>query len=179
MKRLLFALLTLALLLAIIAFGIIRYIKPTETLDLQYKELSIGAKVTEMIVKRQFAVELTEADVENIVKKQLAEQPQLSPDIRLTGARVELAGNRLNIAANVRYKNKIPAQVSAVYDLQWQEPNLHIVFRDGRIKSISLPRSQFDPQPIDVNLNELLPKAVAVKDVKFTGEGVHVELKLR
>lgn len=179
MKRLLFALLTLALLLAIIAFGIIRYVKPTESLDLQYKELSIGAKVTDMIVKRQFAVDLTEDDIANIVKKQLAQQPQLSPDIVLTGARIELAGNRVNLVANVRYKGRIPAEVNAVYDLQWQDPNLRIVFRDARIKSISLPQSQFDPAPIDIGLNDLLPKAVAVKDVKFSGESVRIELKLR
>lgn len=179
LKRLLLALLTLVLLLAAIAAGVIVYIKPAEALDLNYKEISIRDKVAQMITKRQFAVELSEDDVANIVKKQLSQRPQFAPDILLTGARVDLAGSRATVVANVRYKQRIPAEIRLAYELEWHAPNLRISLQDAAIKQMTLPRARFNPEPIDINLNELLPDLVAVKDVQFAADSVRIDLKLR
>ena len=50
LKKIAFTILTLAVIVAVMLVIVIQYVKPTESLDLQYKEISISSKIAEMIL---------------------------------------------------------------------------------------------------------------------------------
>ena len=87
----------------------VRHVKPTETLNLDYKEITVSSKIADIVKNRKLEVQLTEQELNDVVKKQLAAHQVLPNDLRIEGAKLTLQGSNLVADVNVRWREKIPS----------------------------------------------------------------------
>ena len=136
----LLTIMALTFIVAVLVVIVIQYVKPTESLDLNYREISISSKITEMILFRKLDVRLSEDDVNQLLKKQLASRSTLPHDFRLEGAKLNLEGSFVNADVNVRWHERIPIGAHAMFSLAWEPPNLVIQHMNTQIKNWQLPK---------------------------------------
>ncbi|MDR6554884.1 hypothetical protein [Paenibacillus qinlingensis] len=177
LKKLMFAILTLAVIAAVMLVIVIQYVKPTESLDLQYKEISISNKIAEMILSRKLEVRLSEEDVNQLLKKQLASHTQLPHDFRMEGATLNLQGSMVEADVNVRWHERIPIGALALFTLSWEPPNLVIQHVNTQIKNWQLPSSWLQLAPVEIPLQSHLPKLIGIKNVVFEDKSILIQLK--
>ncbi|WNQ12767.1 hypothetical protein MJA45_06965 [Paenibacillus aurantius] len=179
MKRLLLVLLVLVLAAAGLAAAAVWYVRPAESLDLAYREVDFNSKFKDLIRNRQFAVEITDSELENLLKKRLSENPNLAPGVTVTGARLERDKDIVNIHVNLLYRGKVRAGLVLRYDLSWQSPNLTAVFRGASVRGFTIPEGWLNPGDFKIGVNEQLPSALGVREIVFGDRAVTVWLKLR
>ncbi|MDG0809760.1 hypothetical protein [Cohnella rhizosphaerae] len=125
MKKLLFALIALVVLIAVGSVILYQLIKPAERLDLSYEKVDLEKKAVEMLKRVSTQLALSEADVNNLAKESIAQNPMYTPDARITGARFRLLdGDRLAADVNLKIRERIPVGLTIVYRLKWASPNL-------------------------------------------------------
>jgi hypothetical protein len=178
-KRLLLFIFCLLIVIGGVVAWAVWYVRPAQPLDLAYRDVSLAAKFNEMVRNRQPAFELTEADINNLLKKQVGENPVLTADLRITGANFNVDKDLLTADVNLLYKDKFPAGVRLHYYLDWKEPDLKITYKDAAVKGFTLPASWFRPKDYNININGQLPGPVGVKEVVFGDKSVKVWLKLQ
>ncbi|MBD0383384.1 hypothetical protein [Paenibacillus sedimenti] len=176
-KFIVFVVVTIVILAAVIA-GIISYVKPAEALDLEYSEVPIGSKIVDIIKNRKLKVELTEQDVNDIVKKQLAARKTLPNDVRIEGAKLTLQGTALAADVNIRWHDKVPVGAKLNFVLAWNNPKIEIQHISTQIKGVNIPGKWLQLAPIEIPLEQHLPKLVGVKDVIFEEDAIQIDLKL-
>lgn len=178
MKKLLIFVCTVLVIFAALAGAAIWYVKPTEALDLNYREVPIGGKIVDMIKNRKFEVLITEAEINDLVKKQLAAHRELPHDIRIEGAALQLRGNELQADVNLLWREQIPVGAKLFFNVEWNSPNIEIVHTSTQIKEASLPSSLLQLPPLRISLEEHLPKLVGVRNVSFEENGIRIGFKL-
>ncbi|MCR2804224.1 hypothetical protein [Paenibacillus soyae] len=173
-KRLFLTLVVLAVLLAGAAWGLMSYIAPEETLDLNYEPIDLKQKALDMATSLKPELILTEQDINDLIKKHL--ERDIAENVRLDGARFSLQGNRLIADLNVTYMERIPAQVKAEYRMEWQDPNLTLHPRGLFVKGLELPFSSLETiiVPLDLPTGDM----ISVKEVRFEGDQVRVLFKI-
>lgn len=186
-RRLLTALVLIILLLAGAAWWLLSYIAPDEPLDMAYESIDVKEKALDMIKRLKPELVLTEADINNMIKMHLesklasreagASSMELVNGIRLDGAAFELEEGKLAARMNVTYRDRIPAELDAVYSLEWQPPNIALRPKSISVKEIGLPVSLLEPIiiPLDLPAEDV----VTVRDVQFLKDQVKVLFKLR
>ncbi|MDD9271388.1 hypothetical protein ACFPES_30565 [Paenibacillus sp. GCM10023248] len=156
---------------------IIRHIKPAEDLDLNYQNISIGSKVADIVKNRKLEVQVTEEDLNNLVKQQLAAHSELPNGIRVEGAKVTLQGANLVADLNVNWQDKVPVGAQLLFTLAWNPPNLIIEHQSTQVKGVRIPREWVQLAPIEIPIEEHLPLLIGVKDVQFQEKSIVVQLK--
>ncbi|GIP41245.1 hypothetical protein J31TS4_45250 [Paenibacillus sp. J31TS4] len=174
MKRIFGILFVLLLLLAALAYGLVRFVSPERELDLSYPRISIPDKAAQLLLDRKPELVLTEQDINTLAKSELSRRPQVRPDVRVTGADFRLDGSLLLADVNLLYKDQLPVGVTAVYRLAWEAPELVASFDHAEIKGRRLPGGWLDPGELRVNLEEQLPGYVGIAGVEFPGDQVRV-----
>jgi hypothetical protein len=177
-RKALYVLVVLLLLLGAAGYAAIRYAKPTETLNLDYGQVSVMQKVLEMVKVRKPDVHISERELNDILKMQLADRAQLTPDVVIEGARFEQHADRLT--AHVNLKTSVGVRVGATLDfaLSWDAPELVVRHTGTRIRSWNVPASWLQLDPMVVKIDDGLPPLVAVRDIRFEEDGITVSLKL-
>lgn len=155
------------------------YAQPDRMLDLNYSELSIRDKLAAMLANRRLEVVLTESEVNELLKKILADRAQLREDWTLTGAQFTLNGTQWTADINLMYKEKWPIGAKLFFTVNWQDPYLTAVHTETQIKQISVPMDWFQLQPLKIPLNDYLPKPAGVRNVTFEGNVVRLALRRR
>lgn len=178
LRKLLAVVLVLVLALFLGRAWVIHYIAPREPLDLAYSDLSVAGKILDMVKQRKFEAELTQEDVNNIVKKALARHPDISPDVTVTGARFSLHGNRLTADMNLKYKGKLDVGATLFFVLDADGAVLTVTYAGAKLRSIDISPKWYSIPPIRVNLDEALPPPVAIQQVEFRENSVNIRLKL-
>lgn len=173
--RLLMLIFVLIVLAGLGVWGALRYASPQEELDLAAEPIRLDSKVQDLVTSGELVLELTEADVESLIKSELQEDPQLGPDVLLTGARVELSTDRLTVHANLKYREQIPVGAVATYRLAWEHPNLLAIPEGLHIRSIRLPYSGLDT--IMVPVAGQLPDFLEIGEVTFDTDTIRIELE--
>ncbi|NEW08556.1 hypothetical protein GK047_21385 [Paenibacillus sp. SYP-B3998] len=168
---------TIVLLIVVLAGGL-WYIKPTEVLDLNYKELEITNKILDIIKNRKLEVVLTEQDVNNMVKKQLAARQTLPNDVRIEGAKISVHGTMLEADVNIRWHDQVPVGAKMWFNLTWNNPNLQIEHVATQIKGFKLPNAWLQLAPFQIPIEQHLPKLIGVKTVVFEDRAIQIDLKL-
>lgn len=179
MKKLLWLLLALLAAAAVAAAGILSYIRPEQQLDLTYKKINLESKFVSMVKNRQFSLEISDEEMNDLLKEKLAEKPEVSPGIRVTGARFQRENDRLLADVNVDVKGKLPAGVQLEYRLEWKAPYLSAVYQGARIRSVNLPQTWLDPGDFKINMNEAVPRPLGIQEVIFDDKAITVWLKLQ
>jgi hypothetical protein len=174
LKRLFAVIVILLLLAAGGAWWLLSYIAPDEELDLSYQNINIREKATDMIKQLKPELILTEADVNNLIKKNL--DPNVSEHVVVEGALFDLEGDRLIANMNVKYRDRVPMAIRAEYRLEWQDPNLALRPQSLSIKGIDLPLDMLETIIVDLDLPT--GDLVKVKEVRFEGNTVRVEFNL-
>ncbi|MBP1966828.1 hypothetical protein [Paenibacillus aceris] len=175
-KLFVFAIAVIVILTAAAAM-IIRHIKPTEDLDLNYEEISIASKVADIVKNRKLEVQVSEQDLNNLVKKQLAAHQTLPNGVRIEGAKLTLQGADLVADVNVRWQDKVPVGAQLLFTLAWDPPNVVIQHQSTMIKGMQLPKEWLQLAPIELSIEDHLPLLIGVKDVRFEEKAVYIQLK--
>jgi len=174
LKRLFAWLMALILLAVIIAVSLIIYIRPAASLDLNYSNLSITDKVMENVKKRSLDIELSERDVNNLIKKNLT--PDYSEDITIKGADFQLRQGGIKALLHIKYKGLIDAGVEADYNLVWSNGILQLQPASLAMKKIKLPAALLETINIPIELPA--DDIVNIKNISATADSVKLKLGL-
>ncbi|MDQ0878154.1 uncharacterized protein YpmS [Paenibacillus sp. V4I3] len=175
-KIVIFAMVVVIILTAALVIAV-RHVKPTEALNLDYKEVTISSKIADIVKNRNFEVQLTEQELNDVVKKQLAGHQVLPNDFRIEGAKLTLQGSNLVADVNVRWREKIPIGAQMMFTLAWNPPNLVVQHRNTSIKGMQVPSEWVQLAPIELPIEDHLPKLIGVKNVMFEEKAIIVQLK--
>lgn len=175
MRKLFVALIILILLLGGAGAFAYWYVSPSQQLSLAYEEVPLRDRALDMARRLSLELVLTEADVNNLGKKQVAEHRQYEPGVELTGAQFRLEGGRLVADVNAKWRDRVPVGLQLTYRLTWAEPNLIARVEEAKLKDIDLPADAFDD--IVIPLGGELPKPLHVKDVRIENDTLVVEFK--
>lgn len=165
----------LAVVLVVLAAGgamwLKEYVAPREALDLSYRPIDIGQKLLNMAASMEPELILTESDINQLMKMQIAESGGAdNPDIRVDGARFELDDGELTAHMNVTYKDRLPVGMVIVYRLSWDEPYIRMEPRSVRVRSLKLPASVAESQIIELPAHRLFQ----IKEVAFQRDRVKI-----
>jgi hypothetical protein len=186
LKRFLTVIIIIILLIGGALWWLLSYIAPDEKLDMSYTPIDVKEKALGMVRKLKPELVLSEEDINHLIKMNMknkyaaegAEGPflALEKDIRLDGAVFELEENKLIARMNVTYKNRIPAELDAVYSLGWQSPNITLRPQSLSIKEIALPISMLETIiiPLDLPAQDI----VTVRDVQFENGQIKIRFKV-
>ncbi|OCT14631.1 hypothetical protein A8709_24935 [Paenibacillus pectinilyticus] len=177
LKKILLIIVALAVIAVVMLVIVIQYVKPTESLDLHYKEISISSKVADIILSRKLEVRLTEDDVNNLVKKQLADHSVLPNDFRMEGAKLNLQGSTIEADVNLRWQDKVPIGAHTTFTLAWEPPNLVIQHVNTQIRNWQLPSAWLQVAPVEIPLQSFLPKLIGIKNIVFENKDIVIQLK--
>ncbi|MFC5531515.1 hypothetical protein [Cohnella yongneupensis] len=168
--------LVLFLILAIIAVvaGLF-YIKPTEELDLTHRKVPIKERAIDMVKRTSLELIVTEADVNNLLKTKLSEDPIVQKNVEVTGAKFTVIGDLLIADLNVLWKDLVPSSLRIVYRLHWESPNIIATVEEAKIKSISLPSSAI--AGFVIPLGDELPKPLKIEKIDWGVGEIKVKLK--
>lgn len=187
---------TCIILIVLIAGGIwwlLSYIAPQQQLDLAYEPIDVKSKVMDMVKRLKPELVLTEDDVNNLIKMTLvysegslaADMPiegagtaaSIARDIQITGVKFELEGERLIAHLNVMYKDRIPAQLQAVYIMSWDAPNIVLRPQSLKVRDISLPAGMLEQIeiPLDLPSQDIL----TVREVRFETGKMTISFRLQ
>ncbi len=160
MRKLFIAFVVLVLLLAGALVGAYYYVAPSELLDLAYEEVPLESRALDMVRN----LTLSEDDVDNLGKKQLAANPEYQPGVIVTGARFRLEGGLLAADVNVKWKDRVPLGLHILYRLKWESPNLVAEVQEAKLKDIALPEGTVGD--VTIPLQDELPKLLKIEDVR-------------
>ncbi|WP_248927753.1 hypothetical protein [Paenibacillus hamazuiensis] len=177
MFRLLKGIIALGICLAVAAAGAVMYVQPDEHLDLSYSDISWGDKVKEMVMSRRLRVEMTEEDINQILKKTLSEKPDISDRLRITGAQSHLSGNELTVDINALFNGYWQVGGKLYFTLSWSDPYLTATHTRTEIKRATIPSEWLQLAPIQINVGEQVPRPFAVRSFDFTGSSMLVTLR--
>lgn len=173
LKRLFLAIVILLVLATGAAWWLLSYIAPDEELDLSYQNIDVRQKATDMVKQLKPELVLTEADVNNLIKKNM--DPSINEHVVVDGANFDLAGDRLIANMNITYRDRVPMAVRAEYVLEWQEPTLALRPQSLTMKGIELPLDMLKTIVFDLDLPT--GDLVQVSEVRFPGDTVTVLFK--
>jgi hypothetical protein len=157
------------------AIGAIYYIRPDPALSLDYAPVSFRAKALDMARSLTLEIELTEDEVNDLLKQVLARNPYIHPDLEVQGARFELEGHRLAADLRLLWKERIPAGVRVVYQLSWEAPYLKAVSESVHVKEVALP-ANIAPDLL-VPIGEELPALLRIQAVEFNDHSLKIRLR--
>ena len=180
MKRLLYIVVGLAAVVLLLGVGLVSYAKPQRALDLQYGEISAFDKIADMVLKRQLVLELTEADLNHLLKRVIAEHARIDENTEIKGAAFEQQGHELLADLDVELYNRMRAGVRIRYSLASEGSVLKARFQDARVRDWEVPKAWLQPPDFQVDLNTYIPSTmVAVKQLEFTDNAVRIHFGLR
>jgi hypothetical protein len=155
------------------------YVKPSEPLGLAYEPVSFRQKIAEMAKSLEFSIDLTEQELDDLMKQKLAERAQLSEKLRVTGARLEQNGTNAAAYINLMYAERFPIGAVFYFQLEWAEPDLVIRHTGTRIRGFDIPLAWIRLDPVFISLGQQLPPFIAVKKVTFHSSGATISFGLK
>jgi hypothetical protein len=163
--------------------GLAAYVKPEQALDLRYAEVRLQNQLTEMLQSRKLELTLSEAEVNDLLKKQIAmkllDSSGAPPQAVVQGAQFSQQGQQLVADVNALVKDQWEVGARLHFHLEWKEPYLTATHTKTEIKQTNVPLSWYQMKPLQVNLNEVLPKLIAIKGIHFDGKQLRISFKLR
>jgi hypothetical protein len=169
--------------LAVISFGLfwaaVQAVKPDQSLDLNYKEVSVVEKTLDIVKNRKLEVQLTEQDLNNLVKKQLSQHAVMPNNVTITGAQFKLDGNRVEADVNLLWNHNVAAAAKLFFLMEWKNPDLEITHLSTQIKQMQVPQEWFHLNPIRIPMAQNMPKMIGIKDIAFDPDAIRIMLMLK
>lgn len=169
--------LILILIVLILTAGVL-YIRPSQTLDMSYNEIVWKDKLQQIVNTRQPEITFTEADLNNLAKKGLADAlTKYDIPVTVTGAELHLNGNLLSIDFNAEWGFLI-AGGTVEYRMEYDEGRLYLTPVSLHVKQLPLPAEKLGVEPIVVDLSTYLPDVVQISKVEFEEHDVKVRISV-
>ncbi|THF78001.1 hypothetical protein [Cohnella fermenti] len=168
----LFVLILVVVGIVIVAY---RYAAPQQELDLRYEDVPLRDRAIDMAKRLSTTLVLSEEDVNNLAKAQLAENPIRMKDAELTGVQFRLGDGALIADVNVEAMGRIPIGMTLTYDVEWVSPNLIARVSDARIRGIHLPADSF--AEVTIPLGSELPDWLKIKEVRIEAGQAAIEFQ--
>lgn len=151
------------------------YIAPDQERDLAYGTIDVREKALDMIKAMKPELVLSETDINNLIKKNM--DPDISEKVTVDGADFTLEGSLLLADLNITYYGRIPAEVQAAYDMEWDGTKITLQPVSLRLKDISLPVSMLETitVPLDLPVDDM----VKVEEVRFEAGQVKVLFRIQ
>jgi hypothetical protein len=169
--------------LAAISFGLfwaaVQAVKPDRDLDLKYKEVSVVEKMLDIVKNRKLEVQLSEQDLNNLVKMQLSQHAVMPHNVTITGAQFKLDGDRVEADVNLLWDNKVAAAAKLFFLMEWKNPDLEITHLSTQIKQMQVPQEWFHLNPIRIPMTQNMPKMIGIKDIAFDPDAIRIILMLK
>lgn len=165
----------------IIAVGILllmQYVKPDEALNMKYTEFSLKDELFEMVREQRTSMVLSEDEVNNLIKAELASKIIDNEMFQLKGAYFELVDGGLQAHLHMIFIDRIHVGMQLTYVLDWTGTAIQAELDEAYIRSISLPSKYVPVQSITLDLSDKLPPLVQVKSVAFEPEGIEISFAL-
>lgn len=175
MKKLLISLVIFVIIIALAVTGAIWYVSPSQKLDLAYEEVPLMDRAMSMVRRLSTELMLSETDINNFGKQALAQAPRYGSGIVVTGAKFQLAGDRLIADLNIRVKDRVPAALKLTYRLEWRNPDLTAVIEEARMRDITLPIRYFGN--VVIPIGEELPEVLVVRNIRIHNGSLVVEFQ--
>ena len=175
LRKFILSLFVLIILFVVAALGALYYIKPTQTLDLAYHQVPIRERALDMVKRMSLEMVVNEEDVNDLLKKNLAEDPFVQSNLEVTGAKFTLLGDLLVADLNVLWKDLVPSSLRIVYRLHWDNRSIVAAVEEAKIKGVSLPKSSVSG--FTIPLGDELPKPLKVEKITFGVGEIKVKLK--
>jgi hypothetical protein len=177
-KKLLYTLFIILIVIALLIAGLLIYIKPERELDWSYSKVSLTDKAKQMITSFKTELNLSEEEINNLLKEQLADKAKLPNDTEITGMQFDLQGSTAFADVNLLWKGLVEAGAQIKFDLEWKEGTLMMKHSQTNVKAISIPATYFKIPDVEIPINKMLPKMVAIKDLSFEPDHIHIKFKL-
>jgi len=178
MRKAFFVLLVLLLLCLGGAAAAVHYAAPAERLDLNYREISVMDKVKGMLSRRSSELEITEQDLNQILKQKLAQSPQVYDGITVTGARFRLEENRLTAETNLLYAGRLSIGAEFSYSLQSREGTVTARYKGARVKKLAIPPEWLRLPDFTVDLNSRMPSFAGIGQIRFAGHSIWIRFQI-
>ncbi len=156
-KKLIYFVAGIAIIAGLMLLGVLAYIKPDKSLDLNYREVALAGKFNEILKTRKLEIRLSEEEVDHLLRKGLSQRPQVSADLAVTGARFSLNGNRLTADVNLLYRDLVPIGATLNFTLDWKDPYIAAEHTETRIKALNVPTRLFSIQPLEMRRTKTCP----------------------
>lgn len=166
------------LLLVVLITSVLLYIRPAEQYSLAYTNVSWEDKLKGMIETRRAEIILTEQEVNQLAKKELAQYLAAhSLPVEVTGADFRLHGNQITSQLNVT-RGFIDAGITANFRLNYSSGLLELYPESIAIKGISLSPETVGLEPVSIHLEEYLPDVIKVQEIDFQGKSIKLKFAL-
>ncbi|RUS46725.1 hypothetical protein [Cohnella sp. AR92] len=175
MRKWFIALFVLLILAAGAGIGAFFYVSPEEELNLRYDEVPLKSRAIEMAKRLSPELVLTEKDVNNLAKAQLADNPNYMKNIKITGVRFKLADGQLIADVNLKAMERIPVGMQLTYEVKWMSPNLVATVTRAKLKDIDLPADSFND--VVIPLGSELPDLLKVQGIRIEDGQMIIEFK--
>lgn len=167
----------LILIVLILTAGVL-YIRPSKTLDMSFSDIVWKDKLQQIVKTRQPEITFTEADLNNLVKKGLAEAlTKKDIPVSITGAELHLNGNLLSIDFNAEWGFLVGGG-TVEYRLEYDAGQLYLTPVSLHVKQLPLPAEKLGVEPIVVDLSTYLPDVIQITEVNFEGHDVKVRISV-
>lgn len=177
-KKLLYTLIIILVVIALLVAGLLFYIKPERELDWSYTKVSLTDKAQQMVKSFKTELDLSEEEINNLLKEQLANKAKLSNDMEITGIHFDLQGSTAVADVNLLWNGLVEAGAKIKFDLEWKEGTLMMKHSQTNVKAISIPTTYFKIPNVEIPVNKMLPTMVAIKDLTFEPNHIHLKFKL-
>jgi hypothetical protein len=179
MKKFFLVIAVLAAVVIVLGLVLLWTVRPKQQLDLAYERISVAGKIKDMIAARSLDLRLTESDLNNLMKRALAERNPPVPNVEIQGARFEQDGQIVTAHVQGKLYGVVSAEASLTFMLKWQSPNLIVEHVNTKAGPWNIPFSRFQLDPLIVPIDQELPSLVAIRDVKFEPSQIVISFKMR
>jgi hypothetical protein len=166
------------ILIVLILTAAVLYIRPSRTLDMSYTDIVWKDKIQQIVKTGQPEITFTEADLNNLAKKGLAEAlAKKDIPVSIVGAELHLNGNLLSIDFNAEWGFLI-AGGTVEYEVEYDTGQLYLTPVSLHVKQLPLPAEKLGLEPIVVDLSTYLPEVIQITKVNFEGHDVKVRISV-
>lgn len=168
-------LLAIVLVIFIVMTAIIQYIKPEQKLNMDYTPIAIDALLLQMVKEFKSEIRLSRSNINALIKHSVDQE--LHPQVYVDGADFHMENSLLHGRLNVTIANRIKAELTVIYSMRWEQPNVILEPYSLHTKSIPLPIKSL--QRIDIPLASNENSFVKIKDIYNDGQDIVIALQVQ
>lgn len=163
----------LILILIVLTAGVL-YIRPTQSLDMSYKDIVWKDKLKEMVETRQPEITLTNADLNNLAKMGIATAlEEKDIPVSITGTEFRFEGNNVSVDINAKW-GFLTAGGTAKFQMEYSQGKLLLSPVSLYVKQIPISPEKLSLVPMNIDLDTYLPSIIHISKVDFEDRYVKV-----
>ncbi|WP_223067775.1 hypothetical protein [Paenibacillus caui] len=169
------------LLVIVIALaGILYYMKPTKSLNLDYTDVNWKDKLESILETRRPVITLNEEEINNLAKKRIVEHAAESGselEFNIEGADFHINGNQLSadVIAGWGY---LRGEATVIYSMAFSEGMLKLTPESVQVRNKTMSPSMFGLKTIEAKPGRYLPSVIKVSDIDFGANEMKVTLSV-